>query len=41
MLRTALIEADWNVSEAARRLGLSRPKLDYRIKKFGLAKPLA
>ena len=38
LLRTALIEADWNVSEAARKLGLSRPKLDYRIKKFGLAR---
>lgn len=38
LLRTALVEADWNVSEAARKLGLSRPKLDYRIKKFGLAR---
>lgn len=39
LLRTALIETDWNVSEAARKLSLSRPKLDYRIKKFGLARP--
>ncbi len=36
-VRTALIEADWNVSAAARRLGLTRAKLDYRVKKFGLS----
>lgn len=41
LVRAALIEADWNVSEAARQLGLSRPKLDYRIKKFGLSRPKA
>ena len=34
-IRTALIEADWNVS-AARKLGLTRAKFDYRIKKFHL-----
>lgn len=39
LLRAALVEADWNVSEAARNLGLSRAKLDYRIKKFGLRPP--
>ncbi len=39
LLRTTLVEAQWNVSEAARKLGLSRAKLDYRIKKFGLGKP--
>lgn len=39
LLRAALVEADWNVSEAARNLGLSRAKLDYRIKKFGLIPP--
>jgi len=33
----ALVEADWNVSAAARNLGLTRAKLDYRIKKFGLS----
>lgn len=36
LLRAALVETDWNVSRAARKLGLSRAKLDYRIKKFGL-----
>lgn len=36
LLRAALTETQWNVSEAARKLGLSRAKLDYRIKKFGL-----
>ena len=35
-IRTALIEADWNVSAAARKLGLTRAKFDYRIKKFHL-----
>lgn len=35
-VRTALIEADWNVSAAARKLGLTRAKLDYRMKKFHL-----
>lgn len=35
-LRNALRECDWNVSAAARKLGLTRAKLDYRIKKFGL-----
>lgn len=35
-VRSALIETDWNVSQAARKLGLTRAKLDYRMKKFGL-----
>jgi two-component system, NtrC family, response regulator HydG len=39
MLRRALVETGWNVSQAARKLGLSRPKLDYRIKKFALDRP--
>ncbi|MDR9484190.1 MAG: XylR N-terminal domain-containing protein [Sediminimonas sp.] len=39
-VRSALIEADWNVSGAARRLGLSRAKLDYRMKKFGIERDL-
>ena len=38
VLRSALIAADWNVSEAARKLGISRPKLDYRIRKFALSR---
>jgi len=33
----ALDKADWNISAAARDLGLTRAKLDYRIKKFGLS----
>lgn len=36
VVRSALIEADWNVSAAARKLGLTRAKLDYRMKKFRL-----
>jgi DNA-binding NtrC family response regulator len=34
--RTALAAADGNVSAAARALGLSRAKLDYRLTKLGL-----
>lgn len=36
-VRSALIETDWNVSAAARKLGLTRAKLDYRMKKYGMA----
>jgi len=32
----ALDNSDWNISAAARSLGLTRAKLDYRIKKFRL-----
>ncbi len=32
----ALDQADWNISAAARNLGLTRAKLDYRVKKFQL-----
>ncbi len=35
-IRAALVDTDWNVSAAARSLGLTRAKLDYRIKKLGL-----
>ena len=35
----ALNDADWNISEAARALGLTRAKLDYRVKKLKLVKP--
>jgi non-specific serine/threonine protein kinase len=35
-LRQALVEADWNISEAAARLGLARGTLRYRIAKHGL-----
>jgi two-component system, NtrC family, response regulator HydG len=33
----ALTEAGWNISEAARKLGLTRAKLAYRITKLGLS----
>lgn len=37
---TAALEAcGWNVSAAARRLGLTRARLDYRMRKFGLSAP--
>lgn len=36
-VRAALIDADWNISAAARKLGLTRAKLDYRVKKFDLS----
>lgn len=35
-IQTALNENDWNVSATARALGLTRAKLDYRIKRLGL-----
>ncbi|MCM2292496.1 sigma-54-dependent Fis family transcriptional regulator [Allorhizobium sp. BGMRC 0089] len=38
LYREALDQAAGNISLAARRLGLSRPKLDYRLKKLGLIK---
>ncbi len=37
-IRTALLDADWNISAAARKLGLTRARLDYRIKKLNLKK---
>lgn len=36
--RDALLAADGNISAAARALGLSRAKLDYRLSKLGLSK---
>ena len=36
--RAALLAADGNVSAAARALGLSRAKLDYRLAKLGIAR---
>lgn len=36
LYREALAQAAGNISLAARRLGLSRAKLEYRLKKFGL-----
>jgi transcriptional regulator with AAA-type ATPase domain len=35
-IRSALLEHDWNISAAARALGLTRAKLDYRVKKLKL-----
>lgn len=37
LLRKALERTDWNVTRAARLLGLSRDTLRYRIEKFGLS----
>jgi transcriptional regulator of acetoin/glycerol metabolism len=43
MERTAVLQAlertDWNVTQAARVLGISRDTLRYRIEKQGLARP--
>jgi transcriptional regulator of acetoin/glycerol metabolism len=33
----ALAKSGWNVTQAARRLGISRDTLRYRIEKFGLS----
>ncbi len=37
MLRTALAEANGNLSKAARLLGITRPKLAYRLRKYDIA----
>ncbi len=37
----ALTQAGWNQSQAARKLGISRDNLRYRIKKFEIEKPTA
>jgi DNA-binding NtrC family response regulator len=39
LLLRALRHTDWNVTHAARLLGLSRDTMRYRIDKFGLAPP--
>ena len=36
ILRKALAEANGNLSKAARRLGITRPKLAYRLQKYGI-----
>ena len=38
LLQKALERADGNVTKAAKILGLSRPALDYRLKKSGIGK---
>ncbi|MEO0588319.1 MAG: helix-turn-helix domain-containing protein, partial [Planctomycetota bacterium] len=35
----ALDATGWNVSAAARRLGVSRDIVRYRVRKFGLSRP--
>jgi DNA-binding NtrC family response regulator len=39
LMRQALEDSGWNVSDAARRLGVSREVLRYRIRKHGLMPP--
>ncbi|MBU6489923.1 MAG: AAA family ATPase, partial [Burkholderiales bacterium] len=36
MLRAAVAEANGNLSLAARVLGITRPKLAYRLRKYGI-----
>ncbi len=38
-LRRLLEEEGWNLSRAARRLGVERHRLKYRVQKFGLRRP--
>ena len=39
LVELALAKADWNVTRAAKLLGLTRDTMRYRIEKFGLAAP--
>ncbi len=39
MIRAALVESNWNVTQAAQTLGLSRDVLRYSIKRHGLQRP--
>ena len=38
-VRAALAATGWNKTEAARLLGISRPRLQRKIRDFGLAPP--
>ncbi|MCP4724250.1 MAG: AAA domain-containing protein [bacterium] len=38
IIERSLLELDWNVSKAARALGISRNHIRYRIRKFGIKK---
>ncbi|MGG1677156.1 sigma-54 interaction domain-containing protein [Neobacillus sp. NRS-1170] len=38
-IQKTLDEADWNISQAAKTLGITRQSLQYHIKKHGLVKP--
>ena len=37
ILRAAITETNGNLSKAARLLGITRPKLAYRLRKYGIA----
>lgn len=39
MLKDALIATDWNLTRAAKKLGISRSAIRWRIHKYGLKKP--
>jgi len=39
LVRKTLAMSDWNVCKSARRLGLSRDTMRYRIQKYGLVRP--
>lgn len=39
LLRETLLDHDWNISAAARQLGMQRQNLQAKVKKFGLEKP--
>lgn len=39
ILRKMLIECDYNVTEAARRLGMAREHVYYYLKKYGIQRP--
>jgi DNA-binding NtrC family response regulator len=39
LILKALNECNWNQSAAARKLGISRDHLRYRVKKYDLTRP--
>ncbi|WP_391202412.1 sigma-54 interaction domain-containing protein [Psychrobacillus sp. L4] len=39
LIETTLMQSDWNVSQAAKKLGITRQSLQYHIKKHDLEKP--
>ncbi|RLC92921.1 MAG: hypothetical protein DRI77_12390 [Chloroflexi bacterium] len=41
IILTTLEQTDWNISEAARRLGIPYGTLYYRIRKLGITRPMA
>jgi len=38
VIRKALLEENWNQSKTAKKLGLKRTSLQYKMKKYGLSK---